>query len=61
MHDGIFVRWSELLLDFLADFVLNCVRNEGNKLHFVVVVKLILISTLSLKDVKQRFGRNKPQ
>ena len=22
MHDGIFVRWSELLLDFLADFVL---------------------------------------
>ena len=23
MHDGIFIRWSELLLDFLADFVLN--------------------------------------
>ena len=23
MHDGIFVRWSELLLDFRADFVLN--------------------------------------
>ena len=22
-HDGIFVRWSQLLLDFLADFVLG--------------------------------------
>ena len=24
MHDGIFLRCSELLLDFLADFVLMC-------------------------------------
>ena len=54
MHDGIFVRWSKLLLDFLADFVLNYVRNEGNKLYFVVVVKLILISTLSLLRLKSK-------
>ena len=31
MDDGIFVRWSELLLDFRADFVLNNRRSYNLK------------------------------
>ena len=34
-------------------------RNEGNKLYVVVVVKRI--STLSLQEVTHRFRRNKPR
>ena len=36
-------------------------RNEGNKLDVLVVLKRILVSTLSLQDVTHRFRRSKPQ